>query len=347
VQPYGDWRRSDFAVFLFEPGFDVVVAVAFVGLQPEFAGDFYFGFDAEVVDCDGAPEFLDLAEGVDEIVGEEMPRDDGGFLVEERTIAEGVVEEFDGLLEDAIGLAGIYFVGAGQVLEVGEDIGAENGPDEAEAEGEIDFEPAAIGGFLVELILGEKEKTEIAEAETVESHGVGFVILAEAAGTAGTGGEEDEIVGDGFFADLRDFFLEEIDEAAGGKDGGAAGAGVDEFLAGVEIGAGDVGKRLGFVVEIVEGALDDAFVFPGEAAVEDSDFVAVGALEGLGLVGGVMLGGRRRDGLSKGIDGDERCHGSLLLGARVTAVGWAEGGKSAPEFGGAQSLKNCADEQGG
>ena len=44
IQPDRDRGRNYFAVFGFEPALDVVVAFAFVRLQPEFAGIFTLAF---------------------------------------------------------------------------------------------------------------------------------------------------------------------------------------------------------------------------------------------------------------------------------------------------------------
>src|ERR1700759_1293827 len=79
VEPYGDRRRHHFALFRFEPALDVVVPFPFVRLQPEFAGDFYFGFHAGVIDFDRVPHLADVTQSFREVVAGDMPGESSDF----------------------------------------------------------------------------------------------------------------------------------------------------------------------------------------------------------------------------------------------------------------------------
>ena len=60
VQPHRDRRRHDLGVFLLQPLLNVVIAVAFVSLQPELAGDFHASLHPSAVDFDGVPLLADF-----------------------------------------------------------------------------------------------------------------------------------------------------------------------------------------------------------------------------------------------------------------------------------------------
>ncbi len=72
----------------------------------------------------------------------------------------------------------------------------------------------------------------------VESgHFVGFVILAEPAGSARAGRQEDIVIQSLLLAIGSDLGFQKIDQAARCEDCGAAGADVDQFLAGIQVRA--------------------------------------------------------------------------------------------------------------
>ena len=164
----------------------------------------------------------------------------------------------------------------------------QNGPHNAEAQGHVDFQPAWLFGSLVQFILREQEEAEILQAHAVEGHFIGFVVLAEAAGTTSAGRQEDVVVEGLLLAILSHLGLQEIHQAARGKDRGAARAGVDQFLAGVEVRARDIGQGLGLVIQIVENPLDQPLMFPGQATEQNRRIVPLFSGERPRFVGSVV-----------------------------------------------------------
>ena len=275
AQPHGHGRRHHFRAFLLEPALDVVVAVAFVRLQPEFAGDLDLRLHLQAVDFDGVKFLAHHAQRIRKIAGKEMPRQHAVFVVAKRPLLEDFEQIIRAFLHHFVGLAGSDLVRTRQVFHVRQNIAAENGPDNAQAQRHIDFQAAGLFGRLVELVLRQEEQAEIFQAHAVERHFVGFVVLAEAAGPASAGRQEDVVIQGLLLAVVGDFGLQEIHQAARGEDRGAAGADVDQFLAGVQVRARDIGQGLRLVVQVVEDALNQPLMFPGQAAEQDRGLVAL------------------------------------------------------------------------
>ncbi len=195
-----------------------------------------------------------------------MPRKHAVLVGAKRTVLEDFEQIVRAFLHDLVGLPGRDLVRTGQIFHIRKDVAHQNCPHNAEAQRHIDFQAAALFGRLVELVLSEQEEAEFLQAHAVECHLIGFVVLAEAAGAARAGRQEDVIVQGLLLAVHGHFVLQEIYQAARGEDGGAARAGVDQFLAGVQVRARNVGQRLGVVIQIVEHALHQTLVFPGQSA---------------------------------------------------------------------------------
>ncbi len=269
VEPGRHRRRDGLGTLLFQPALDVVVAVALVRLQPELAGDLHPGLHAQPIDFDRAPALPHLAQRPGEVAREQVPAERGPLARRDGAIAEDAVQVLDRVAEHQVGLAWRDLVGAGEVLEVGEHVRAEDRPDEAGGERHVDLEPATVDRSLIELVLREQEQPEIPEADRVERHLVRLVVLAEAAGAARSRGEEDELLPDLLGAARSDFGLQEVHEVAGGERGGAARADVDQCLAGIQIGPRDVRQRLRVVAQVLHRALHQPLVLPRQPAEQD------------------------------------------------------------------------------
>ena len=111
-----------------------------------------------------------------------------------------------------------------------------------------------------------QEEPEVFQTKSIQRHGVGLVILAETARTAGARGEVDIILVGLFLAVKRDFFLQEVHQTSGGENRGTARPDIDQLFAGIEIVASNIRQRLGFVFEIVQSALHHALMFPCQSA---------------------------------------------------------------------------------
>src|SRR5438445_1719759 len=207
------------------------------------------------------------------------------------SVPKDFIPVLDTFLSQLLGLTWIDLIRPCYVLWVHQQVSAKDGPDEAEAERHIDVEPAPSIWTLVQLVLGQQKKSEIAQPETVKGHGIRFVVLAETAGSASSRSQEHIFVGDFLFPMRRHFLLQKIDQTSGGEDGGATRAYVDQFLAGIQIFAGNIGQRLGVVLQIVKSTLHQPFMFPGEPSVENCGVVALLARERPGFVGCIVANG--------------------------------------------------------
>ncbi len=112
----------------------------------------------------------------------------------------------------------------------------------------VDFETATLLGGLIQLVLRKQEEAKILQAHAVERHLVGLVVLAEAAGATSAGCQEDVVVNSFLLATDSHFGLQEVDQAASREDRRTAGADIDQFLAGVEVRASDIGQGFRLVV---------------------------------------------------------------------------------------------------
>ena len=104
AQPDGHRRRHHFGAFRFQPALDVVVAVAFMRLQPELAGDFHFRLHLQAVDFDRVEFLAHHAQRIREIAGEEMPRQHPVLVVAKRPLLENLEEIVRAFLQDLVGL---------------------------------------------------------------------------------------------------------------------------------------------------------------------------------------------------------------------------------------------------
>ena len=288
AQPNGYRRRHHFGAFRFEPSLDVVVAVAFMRLQPEFAGNFHFRLHLQAVHFDRVEFLAHHAQRIREISGKEMPRQHPVLIVAKRPLLEDFEQIIRAFLHHFIGLPGRDFIRTSQVLHVRQNVAHQNGPHNAQAQVHVDFQPAGLFGRLVQLVLRQQEEAEIFQPHAVEGHLVGFVVLAEAAGTAGAGRQEDVVIQGLLLPVHGHFVLQEIHQAARRKDGGAACAGVDQFFAGVQVRARDIRQGLGLVIQIVEDTLDQPLMLPGQAAKQNRRLIPLFPGKGPRFIGSVV-----------------------------------------------------------
>jgi hypothetical protein len=133
-----------------------------------------------------------------------------------------------------------------------------------------------------------------------------LVVLAEAAGSAGTRREVDEVLRDFLGTGPMRFATQNVDEAAGREAGGTALADVGDLAAGEQVFARRRRHDLGSVAEVLHGTLHHALCAPVQIAEENGDAFSLCAGKGLRLVSAVRLGGaagRWRDAARFGRDG--------------------------------------------
>ena len=227
-----------------------------------------------------------------EVVGRQMPRKHRPLVRLDRPVAEKSMQVLDALVEDFIGFAWRHLVRPRHVFEIGQHVAAENSPDQARGQLQVDLEAPAVDGALIELVLREQEQPKVAEAQGVEGHFVRLVVLAETARPARACREEDVLAVDPFLAALRHFRLQEVDKVPGREGRRATGADVDQLLAGIEVRSRNVGQRLRAVVHVLHGALDEALMLPGQTSEEDRDVLALFPGEGPGSISLIVRNGR-------------------------------------------------------
>ena len=140
-------------------------------------------------------------------------------------------------------------------------------------------------GFRFRLVqparLLEQQHAEAVEARVAQRQAILGFVHAEAAGSAGAGGEEDVAVDDFLLGQALLFQgLRKLHEVADGEVGGIALAVVAVFLAQLKrllVGHRD---RLAPVAKAFQRTMDQLLVLPGEAAEEDGGLIALGLGKG-------------------------------------------------------------------
>ena len=199
-------------------------------------------------------------------------------------LAEDLVEVVHGLVEHLVGLAGVDLVRTERVGDFVHHVAAVERVEDAEEEVEIHLQPGFGVGLAQAAGLLEQQHAEAVEPGVAQGQAVFGFIHAEAAGTAGAGGEEDVPVDDFLLAETLFFeALEVLDEVADGEIGRIALAVVAVFLAGLERLHVRGRHGLGAIAESFERAMHQLFVFPGETAEQQRGVRALLLGEGLFL----------------------------------------------------------------
>ena len=261
VHPDGDGRGIDLRTLRLEPAMDIVVGIALHGLQVELAGDLDRGLHAQPVHLDGRELLVDLAERPRETGGREVPGYRPPRAVP-RPVAEDVVEVLDALLDDSVGLTGDNLVRPYLVLQILDEVRTEDRPEAAERHRGVEVEAATHDRALGQVVLGQQEHAEGAQAGVAESQLVALVVLPEPTGAASAGRQID--VAPGGFLDpvLLRLPLGEVDQVPRREARGAALADVGDLPAGEKILPRGHGKDLGAIAAVLQHGLDQPFDSP-------------------------------------------------------------------------------------
>ena len=298
---------------------DVVVRVTLHGLQIELAGDLDRRLHAQAIDLDRRELPVHLAHRPHEVRRGQMPQH-RLLRRHRRAVAEDLVEILDALLDDRRGLARPHLVGPHLVLEVLDQVGAEDAPEAAERHRQIEVEPVAH--VLVQVVLGHQEHPEALEPAVAQRQLVARVVLAEAAGAARAGGEVDVLLVDRLDADLLRLFLQKVDEIAGREAGRAALTDVGGLAAGEQVFLRRDGQDLRAVPTALEHRLQDALDAPVQAAEQDRHGVALGACEGSRRIRPIVISRYGRHSvLHRGIDPAR--HPGVARSRSRAACGWS------------------------
>jgi hypothetical protein len=278
----------------------VVVGVALDRLQIELAGDLHLGLHPEPVDLDRRELPVHLAHRAGEVRRGQVPQH-RLLRRPRRPVAEDLVQILDALLDDCFGLARVHLVGAHLVLEILDQVGAEDAPETAERHRQVQIQ--AVAHVLVQVVLGHQEHPEALEPAVAQGQLVARVVLAEAAGATGAGGEVDVLLVHRLDAELLRLLLEEVHEIAGGEAGRTALADVGGLAAGEQVRLRGDGQDLRAVAAVLQHRLQDALDAPVQASEQDRHRVALGAREGAGRVRPVVISRYGRHSvLHRGID---------------------------------------------
>ncbi len=180
-------------------------------------------------------------------------------------------------MDDAVGLALVHLEGANLINELVDDIAEVERVQHAHAKVHAELQTWLAAGRLDAVGLLKEQDAKTIESGVLQREAILGFIHAEAAGAAGTGGEEYVIVDDLFAAQAFLLqFLQMAHQIADGEIGGVALAVVAELLACLEVRDHRGGNILAAVAGSMEDSLDHLLVFPGETAEEDGDLVAFG-----------------------------------------------------------------------
>src|SRR5690606_35198046 len=162
---------------------NIVVRIALDRLEIELAGDLHHRLDPQAIDLDGLELTVNFTQRLDEVARGQMPREGPPLFPLDRTIAKDLAQVVDAFPDCAIGAARLDLIGPRSVLNALQSIRAQNGPDHAERQRNVDLEPAALEGTLVHPVLIDEEDPERLEADIPQCQLIALVILAETAGS--------------------------------------------------------------------------------------------------------------------------------------------------------------------
>ncbi len=288
VHPDRHRRGIHLGAFGLQPMMDVVVGRALDGLEIELAGDLHDRLGPQTIHLDRREATVDLAQRLREVRRRQMPGQRGPGAAR-RPPAKDLVEVLDALLDDGVGAPGHDLVGTDLVLEVLHQVRAEDRPQAAERDRQVEVEAVAHHGLLVEVVLGQEEHPEGVEARVAQRQLVALVVLAEAAGAARPGRQVDVALRHFLGADALGFAAEEVDEVARREAGRAALADVGHLAPGQEILLGGDGQDARLISALLEHRLENALGAPVQAAEQNRHRVALTPGEGAGRVRAVRL----------------------------------------------------------
>ena len=121
-----------------------------------------------------------------------------GFAVQQPGLAAAhhLVQHLHGIFEDAVGLAGVHFVGANLVGDVVDDVADIQRIQDGEEKVDVQRQAGFGLGLVQAAALLEQQDAELVKPGVAQGEAVFGFIHTEAAGAAGAGGEEDVAVAD-------------------------------------------------------------------------------------------------------------------------------------------------------
>ena len=171
------------------------------------------------------------------------------------------------LVEHAVGLAGVHFVGPQGVGHFVHHVAAVERVEDAQEEIQVHLQAGFGVGLAQPAGLLEQQHAEAVEPRVAQRQAVLGFVHAEAARPAGAGGEEHVAVDDFLLGQPLLFqALQILHQVADGEIGRVALAVVAVLLAGLEGLHVGSGHGLGTVAQAFERAMHQLFVLPGQTA---------------------------------------------------------------------------------
>ena len=175
------------------------------------------------------------------------------------------------LVELLVGLAGIDFVRADRVSDFVQHVAAVQRVEDAQEEVQVHLQAGFGVGLAQAAGLLEQQHAEAVETGVAQRQAILGFVHAEAARSAGAGGEEDVAVDDFLLGQSLLFqALQILHQVADGEVSRVALAVVAVFLAGLKRAHVGRGHGFGDVTEAFERAVHELLVLPGEAAEQQS-----------------------------------------------------------------------------
>ena len=196
--------------------------------------------------------------------------------LERIAIPEIVAKSIHHFPEHTVGFAFVHFKGANLVDQIVDDIAKMHGVQHPEAEVNCEFQAGFAGSGFNAVTVFEQKDAKTVKAGIFQREAIFRLVHAEAAWTAGTRGEENEVV-QNLFA-RKPFLLQKLKvlhQIADGEVGWITLAVVAELLAGLE--GRDVRNRqlLAAVATTLKDSTDQVLVLPGKAAKQNRDLITL------------------------------------------------------------------------
>jgi hypothetical protein len=300
--------------FAFEEAEHIEVAVAFGELRPELADDLDHGLHTRVIDLDFTQAAARLPHLADELRAVEMIQNLARCVEKAQQLRsapqrrgqpgrhtfqnlespagfEEMAQPVHHFFKGSIGASRNRLEWADAIAEVVEDIAQVEHIERAQVEVQRELQAGIVGCGLDGLLGLVEHDAESLIAGVLQRQPVLRFIHAEAAGTAGAGGEKN-ILFLNLVARIALIFqrTQKLDEVADCEIGGIALAVIAEFPAkgeGLHIRSG---QHLAAITAGAQNGLDEALMLPGEAAEEDRHLVPLLGGEGP-LRGAVIMPG--------------------------------------------------------
>jgi hypothetical protein len=114
------------------------------------------------------------------------------------------------------------------------------------------------------------------------------MILSKPTSATGTHREMDIVVNYIFPSLFLHFGLKKVDQISGNKGGRTASPNVNKFFAGIQVWPGHVGEGFSLIIQVMKDPLNQPFMLPGKATIEQRNSFALFSQKWPGLIGCIV-----------------------------------------------------------